>query len=157
MRPKGSAKELEVRRQIAANMLEGGMGIREVARHVNASPSSVYKWKQILEKQGRAGLAPKPMTGRKAAISAEQKEELKEIMLKGARAAGYPTELWTLERITEVIKNAFGIQYHPGHVWKILRGMGWSAQKPEHRARERNDAEIKRWREEEWPRIKKQP
>ena len=157
MRPKGSAKELEVRRQIAANMLEQGMGIREVARHVKASPSSVYKWKQRLEKQGRAGLGSKPVTGRKAAISGEQKEELKEILLKGAREGGYPTELWTLERITEVIKKEFGIQYHPGHVWKILRNMGWSAQKPERRARERNEAEIKRWQEEEWPRIKKQP
>jgi transposase len=157
MRPKGSAKELEVRRQIAANMLEQGMGIREVARLVKASPSSVFKWKQRLAENGREGLKPKPGNGRKAVIKAEQKEQLEEILLKGARAAGYPTELWTLNRITAVIKKEFGIQYHPGHVWKILRGMGWSAQKPERRARERNEAEIERWRKEEWPRIKKQP
>lgn len=146
-----------MRRQIAANMLEQGMGIREVARHVKASPSAVFKWKQRMAENGREGLKSKAGQGRKANITTEQKEELEVILLKGARAAGYATELWTLERITEVIQKEFGIQYHPGHVWKILRGMGWSAQKPERRARERNEAEIKRWREEEWLRIKKQP
>ncbi len=157
MRPKGSAKELEVRRQIAANMLEQGMGIQEIARIVKASPSTVFGWKQRLAENGRESLKPKPATGRKSVISDGQKDHLKEILLKGAMAAGYPTELWTLGRITEVIKKEFGIQYHPGHVWKIMRGMGWTAQKPERRARERDEAEIQRWREEEWLRIKKQP
>jgi transposase len=51
----------------------------------------------------------------------------------------------------------FGVEYHPGHVWKILRGMAWSCQKPERRARERDEDAIRRWRQEDWPRIKKKP
>jgi len=56
-----------------------------------------------------------------------------------------------------VIERAFGVQYHPGHVWYILREMGWSCQKPERRARERDEAAIARWRKEEWPQVKKKP
>jgi len=155
MRPKGSARELEIRREIAANMLESGKGIREVARLVKASPSTVLGWKRVLEEKGREGLKPKPPKYRKVRLSAEQKEKLKEVLLKGARGAGYATELWTLQRIAEVIERQFGVKYHPGHVWKIMRGMGWTAQKPERRARERNEDAIRTWREQEWPRIKK--
>jgi len=155
MRPKGTAQELERRRQIAANLLESGKGIREVARLVEASPSNVLEWKRVLEEKGREGLKAKPPKYREARLSAEQKEELKKILLKGARAEGYQTELWTLGRITEIIKRHLGVEYHPGHVWKIMRGMGWTAQKPERRARERDEAAIQVWREQEWPRIKK--
>ena len=155
MRPKGSARELEIRRQIAANLLESGKGIRETARLVEASPSTVLGWKRVLDKEGREGLKPKPPKYREARLSADQKEELKAILLKGARAEGYETELWTLGRIAEVIKRHFREEYHPGHVWKIMRGLGWTAQKPERRTRERDENAIRSWREQEWPRIKK--
>jgi transposase len=155
MRPKGSARELEIRREIAANMLEKGMGIREVARIVKASPSTVLGWKRVLEERGREGLKPKPPKTPERRLAAEQKAQLEEVLLKGARVAGYPTELWTLRRITEVIEKEFGVKYHPGHVWKIMKEMGWSAQKPERRARERDENAIKEWRTTDWERIKK--
>jgi len=87
----------------------------------------------------------------------KQKQKLEEVLLKGARAAGFPTDLWTLVRVTEVIEREFGVQYHPGHVWYILRDMGWSCQKPERRARERDEEAIKQWREKGWAQVKKKP
>jgi transposase len=39
-------------------------------------------------------------------------------------------------------------------VWRLLRRLGWSVQRPARRASERDDAEIARWRAQEWPRIK---
>lgn len=149
MRPKGTARELEIRRQRAANLLESGKGIRETARLVGASPSTVLGWKRVIERDGREGLKAKPPRYNPARLNAEQKEQLKEILLKGARAAGYETELWTLRRITEVIERNFGEKYHVGHVWKILRGMGWTAQKPERRPRKRDEVAIQSWREQE--------
>jgi transposase len=136
-------------------MLESGKGIREVARMVKASPSTVFGWKRVLEEKGREGLKPKPPTTPKKRIGAEQKERLKEVLLKGARAAGYATELWTLKRIAEVIEKEFQVKYHPGHVWKVMKEMGWTAQKPERRARERDENAIQVWRDKEWERIKK--
>ena len=110
----------------------------------------------MLAEQGREGLKSKPPKPPACRISTEQKEKLVEILLKGARSAGYATDLWTLGRIAEVIEKEFGVKYHPGHVWKIMRKLGWSAQKPERRARERDEAAILLWRSQEWDRIKKQ-
>ncbi len=72
-------------------------------------------------------------------------------LLKGARANGYGTELWTLQRVAEVIAKVTSVHYHPGHVWKILRGLGWTRQKPARRAAERDQEAIETWVRERWP------
>lgn len=157
MRPKGSASELEVRRRIAGRLLQAGKGIREVARLVGASPSSVSRWKKAIEENGMEGLKAKSHPRRSSRLTPEQKETLKQVLLKGPRAAGFATDLWTLARVAQVIERLFDVKYHPGHVWYILRQMGWSCQKPEKRARERDEAAIEGWRKEDWPRIQKKP
>jgi transposase len=100
-------------------------------------------------------LASKPHPGRTPYLDAEQKQRLVEILLKGPLAAGYPTDLWTCPRVAEVIAREFGVHYHVDYVWQVLRDLGWSCQKPEQRARERDEKAIERWRKREWPRIKK--
>jgi transposase len=85
-----------------------------------------------------------------------QRERLRQVLLRGARAAGHSTELWTLKRIGRLIEAEFGVQYSPVGVWKLLRhGLRWSWQKPERRARQRKEAAIARWAKTEWPDIKK--
>ena len=59
--------------------------------------------------------------------------------------------------MTGVIARVTGVQYHAGHVWKLLRRLGWSWQKPARQAVERDDEEAQRWVREEWPRIKNPP
>lgn len=157
MRPKGSAEALEVRRRIAAKLLQEGKGIREVARLVGAAPSAVHGWKQALAEGGPEALKAKPHPGRPAQLTGEQKAELERLLLEGPLAAGFPTDLWTLTRVAQVIERHFGVKYHPGHVWRILRDLGWSPQKPERRARERDEESIERWRKEDWLRIQKKP
>jgi transposase len=157
MRPKGSAKELEARRMLAAKHLQEVKGVREVARLTGAAPSSVSRWKQDLDEGGLQALKAKPHPGRPPRLSREQKKQLEQVLLKGPHAAGFVTDLWTLRRVAKVIEREFGVKYHPGHVWYILRAMGWSCQKPERRARERDEAAIAQWRTEEWTRVKKRP
>ena len=155
MRPKGAAKELEVRRRIAARLLSQGKGICEVAGLVGASPSSVHRWKKALKKGGAAALKAKPHPGRPCRLSSRQKKRLQKILLKGPLVAGFSTDLWTCRRVAEVIEQTFGARYHPDHVWHLLRSLGWSCQKPERRARERDEQAIQRWRQRCWPCIKK--
>jgi transposase len=157
MRTKGSAAELEQRRRTAARLLEQGMKPIRVAEAVGVSPAAVTRWKQAWEKGGEDALASKPHPGGKPRMTAAQRRRLAKLLLKGPRHHGYSTELWTLARVAEVIAENFGVEYHPGHVWKILRAFGWSCQKPERRARERDEETIRRWREVDWPRIKKRP
>jgi transposase len=101
------------------------------------------------------GLDVKPIPGRPARLSHAQKRQLVALLTRGPLRAGYRTDLWTLPRVAAVIHQAFGVRYHPAHVWKVLTGLGWSCQKPERRAVERDEEAIARWTRQDWPRIKK--
>jgi len=155
MRPKGSKAELEARRRRAVAMVRSGRRVSEVARRVGVCSRSVSRWIRMREKGGKSGLDSKPQRGPKPGLSLDDLAALGRELLKGPRAHGFPTELWTLARVAEVIERTFDISYHPCHVWKILGRMGWSAQKPERRAREQDETAVRRWREKEWPRIKR--
>ena len=85
MRPKGSAKELEVRRLIGGKMLLERRGVREVSRLAGAAPSSVSRWKQEVEQGGLEALRAKPHPGRPSRLTLEQKQELAGILLKGEK------------------------------------------------------------------------
>lgn len=95
--------------------------------------------------------------GRKSRLSGEQLCQLESLLLGGAPAQGYETDLWTLKRIAQVIRRNFHVTYHPSHVWKVLGQFGWSCQRPERKARERNEEAIRHWLRYRWPRIKKKP
>ena len=96
-----------------------------------------------------------PAPGRPLKLSIEQRKELEKDLLRGAQEAGFPTDLWTCARVTKLIKMHFGITYHVDHVGRVLRSLGWSPQKPERRAKERDHEKIQRWIKQDWPRIKK--
>lgn len=155
MRPHGSAEELERRRRRGVGLLLTGHGVREVARMVGVTPGAVVAWRKCYEKKGEAGLTAKPHPGRKAKLSVAQRKKLVRLLKKGPGAHGYKTNLWTLPRVAAVIHKQFGVRYDPSHVWRILNALGWSAQKPERRARERDEDRIEHWRKKDWPRIKK--
>ena len=157
MRPHGSPADLEARRRRAVALLDKGLGVREVARQIGCSPMSVSRWRAEVRARGPDALRPKPAPGRPPRVTARQRAKLLTLLLKGATAHGFSTDLWTLPRVATVIARTFGVSYHPAHVWKILRGEGWSCQKPERRAKERDEAAIERWRQERWPHIKKRP
>jgi len=155
MRPKGTKEELEARRMRAIAMLQKGLGLREVARRVGVAPGSVVRWRDAYQEAGEEGLKAKPHPGGKPRLSPQEHERLGKLLLEGPLAHGYRTDLWTLRRVAQVIEKRFGVCYHHCHVWRILRRMGWSCQKPERRARERDEDTIRCWRQERWPHIKK--
>ncbi len=125
MRPKGSAQKLEARRRLAATLLAKGRGIREVARRIGAAPSSVKRWKDALEKGGKNALKAKPHTGRPSRLSPKQRQHLLSILQRGPRAANLRADQWTCSRVGTVIRRCFGVKYHPDHVSRILRALGW--------------------------------
>lgn len=155
MRTKGTPAELEARRLRAAELLGRGKGTNEVARLVGVTSSCVSKWKKTLRKRGPAGLKAKPLPGRKPRLGAAQKRRLVVMIKKGAVAAGHDSDLWTCRRVRDLIGKTFGVWYDFNHVGRILHALGFSVQKPEARARERDERVIARWRTRDWPRIKK--
>ena len=109
MRPKGSADRLEYRRQWAAQLLDAGKGVNEVARLVQVSPSSVSRWKSMKAQAGEAGLKAKPHPGRGCQLSPQDKDQLKQLLLQGPQAAGFDSALWTCRRVAQVIAQTFGV------------------------------------------------
>ena len=157
MRPQGTAQELERRRLRAIDLLESGNTYREVAKILDASLSSIADWARAYRNKGLNGLKPKPVPGRPAELTERQRQQLEKILLKGSLKVGYSTDLWTLKRIAEIIEKRFRVSYHPCHVWKVLKSLGWSCQKPESRALQRDEEAIRKWKRYQWPRIKKSP
>jgi transposase len=155
MRKQGSAAALETRRRVAGQLLLEGRRIDEVMEIVGASESSVKRWKRAVKEGGLEALKAKPHPGPTARLSAAQKRKLLKLLVAGPIKSGYHNELWTCTRVAEVIAKKLLVSYHPCHVWKILRALGWTSQKPEQQARERDDDAIERWRKRDWPRIKK--
>ncbi len=155
MRPQGTAQQLQKRREHAVKLLQSGKTLSVTARAVGAAPSSVLRWRRAFEQYRPAGLITKPVPGRPSRLTAAQSRKLVRLLLKGPLAAGYKTDLWTLTRIAKLIHKHFVVTYHPGHVWKLLRKLGWSCQKPERRALQRDEAAIAHWKRYIWPQIKR--
>jgi transposase len=136
-------------------LLETGHCKAEVARRVGAHPASVKRWWEAYQKNGEGGLAAKPVPGRPSKLTARQRKWLVARLLKGAKANGFPTDLWTCPRIAKVIDDRYGVRYHVDHIPRLMASLGFSAQKPEKRAVERDEERIARWVARDWRRIKK--
>jgi transposase len=155
MRPEGSPRELERRRQRAIDLLRDGAQPVEVARMVGVDRRSVRRWWSAYRKRGAAGIAARPASGRPPKLVAAQRRQLERALLRGAQAYGFDSELWSCPRVARVVEHEFQIQYHVDHVGRLLRSLGWSPQRPARRARERDEAAIHTWVKTQWPRIKK--
>jgi transposase len=157
MRPTGSPEALERRRRRAIVLLKDGLSPVEVAKKLKVDRRSVRRWKASFSTLGPDALQAKPTPGRPPRLNPREKAKMEEQLLRGAKAAGFPTDLWTCPRVAHWIDSHLGIHYHVDHIGRLLRSLGWSPQKPQRKAIERNEAEIQRWIKEEWPRIKKKP
>jgi transposase len=151
----GTAADWTVRRRIAVEFLQDGKTLTEVTHLLHVSLSSVKRWKKAFQQGGLAALTPKRHPGPRSKLSLAQKRRLRQILLEGPIAAGFLTDLWTCRRVAEVIRRAFDVSYHADHLGRVLHALGFSPQKPQRRARERDEQAIRRWRKHDWPRIKK--
>jgi transposase len=150
------------REQMAERRAEGvrllqarEMSQAQIARNLGVSEATISKWKQVLEESGPKGLKARKASGRPPKMSSAQKGRLVEKLKKGALAAGFPTEQWTQARVKKVIEQEFGVYYHRDYISRLLKGLGWSVQKLDPRAIERDEELIRAWLRQDWPRIKK--
>ena len=146
---------LQRRRMKAAKLLKEGIPEAEVARQVGVHRQSVNRWAKQLVESGRAGLRKAGRAGRKPGLSESDLKRIERGLKQGPEALGYQTSLWTSWRVADLIERECGVKYHPGHVWRILRQLGWSCQRPTGRALERNETAIQQWKKQRWPDIKK--
>jgi transposase len=156
VRPRRDFGALEARRLRAADMFSKGATQADVARELGVSRPTALEWYRKWSEGGKKALrAGRP--GRPPLLDASDMAKVLKALRAGPGANGFSSELWTLPRVADVIEAVTGVTYHPGHVWYILRSMGWSRQRPARRAIERDDAAIDAWVKQRWPAVKKTP
>jgi transposase len=145
----------EGRRFRAWELKEKGWTQQRIAEALGVTQSAVSQWLKKGERGGVAALRHRKRPGAPPRLTSSQKSELPELLSKGAESYGFLGDIWTRKRVAKVIRRHYGVSYHPSHVSRILRSLGWSLQKPKRRAKQRNEDEIREWLEEEWPEIRK--
>lgn len=148
-------KAMEERRRRGMRMLKRGLAQAEIARELDVSRQTVSTWAKRLEDDPQAWRR-RPL-GKPGALTAADKGKLMKLVIKGAVANGFPTELWTLARVGKLIAREFGPSYSNVHVMRLLRELGFSCQKPEKRAIQRDEQAIAEWKAKRWPALKKKP
>lgn len=156
-RPKGSAALIEARRRQALRLLEEGYSLNEAARLIGSAASSVMRWRDARDSGGEEALKVRFSTGRPSTLTARQRKRIVKRLLHGAMANGFSTELWTISRVGALIHQLCNVQFHRSHVARLLHELGFSCQKPERRALERDEDKIEQWKRKRWPQVKKTP
>jgi transposase len=153
--PRLTRKQMEERRLKADELFEQGYNQNQVSIKLGVNRSSTCRWEKQKEEKGIEGLKARKSPGHPTKLNNVQKEELRTILINGALKCGYETDLWTLPRISDIIKKKFGIIYHPASLSRTLRLMNFSCQKPSRIASKRNNVDRQNWIEEIWEEDKK--
>jgi transposase len=153
--PRRDFPALESRRKQAARFFRLGKVQAFVARSLQVSRQSVSRWYHQWKRGGATALRAAGRAGRKPRLTPAHREQIDQALRRGARAHGFRTDLWTLPRVALVIERESAVRYHPGHVWRVLRSLGWTLQRPARRAKERDKDAIQRWVSQRWPTVKK--
>jgi transposase len=149
-------EQMEERRLCGGELLrEGRLTKAEIARELGVSRAAVSQWTDKIKAEGKAGLKMSLARGQAPKLSDAEQKALKRILSRGAQAAGFPTERWTLARIRKVIEQRFGVRYHLSSVGRLMQSLNMTPQQPMARARERDERLIRAWLSKDWARIKK--
>jgi transposase len=155
MKKSATSAEIQAKRDEAIVLFEQGLSNAEIARRLDVARKNVSQWYQLWQQGGSEALQVK--RGAKSRLVDEQWQQITAALLQGPQAHGFETQLWTLERIADLISRLTGVRYNSNYVAALMHAQGWSVQKPQRRAKERNEEAIAGWVQNTWPEIKRGP
>lgn len=149
--------EAAKKRLRAGRLLLAGKSCAEAAVATGVARQTVYTWKRLLDEGGIDALRAVPERGRPAQLDERQLASVRSAILRSPTEHGFGTELWTLKRVGAVIQRMHGVRFGQTQVWRILGSLGFSPQKPDKRAIERDEDAVRAWKRRTWPSLKKKP
>jgi transposase len=156
MRTEAYHQVLDERRRIAARAFERGMDANDIAALLEIHPQTVRAWRRVYEAGGWQALRAKPHLGPRCKLGEQQKQQYLQWLQHPPSHYGYGRQLWTTKLMARLIFDRFGVEYSHNHIGVIMHELGYSWQLPAKQARERDQAQIDRWRQESWPAIVQQ-
>lgn len=145
----------EWRRLRAWDLWQQGWKQNTIARALGVTEGAVSQWLKRGREGGRDALRARSAPGGSPRLTDDQRQQVPTLLRRGAEAFGFLGDLWTTKRIAIVIKRTFGVQYHPAHISRLMRALGWTVQQPQEQASQRNDAAIAGWWDTRWPALQK--
>jgi transposase len=145
----------EGRRRRAWELHQQGWTQQHIAEALGVTQGAVSQWLTRATAQGGAALQDRPPPGRPPGLTSDQRGQLVDLLTQGAEACGFRGAVWTCRRVAHLIKEQFGLRYHPAYVSRLLKQLDWTPQRPIVRATQRDDDAIAAWYEERWPALKK--
>jgi transposase len=149
--------EATQKRVLAGRLLLKGKKPAEVAVAVGVARQTIYTWKALLDEGGIDALRSAPSRGRPPRLDETKLEGLRQVLLQKPTEHGFGTELWTLKRVGVVIQRLYGVKFGQTQIWRVLGALGFSVQKPDRRAIERNEDTVRGWKRSTFPALKKKP
>ena len=147
---------MEERRRVGAQLLrKGKLSQAAIAQQLGVSRVAVSQWANRLAQGGVRALRSRTAPGRPVRLTLKHQKALVGKLKRGALAAGFPTERWTMSRVCQLIEREFGLHYHVHYINRLLAKLGWSLQRPLPRATEQDEELVRAWLAQDWPRIKK--
>ena len=111
----------ETRRFIAWELHQQGWSQTRIAEALGVTQGAVSQWLKRSREEGVEALRRHPAPGRKAFLTDEQLAQIPALIAAGATAFGFRDDRWTTRRVATVLKQVFGVSYHPGHVSRVLQ------------------------------------
>ena len=145
----------EGRRRRAWALFQQGWRVGKIAAALGVTHGAVSQWLARVRAEGEASLGDRKRPGRVPRLTPDQQARAPALLARGAPAWGFHGDRWTRARVAEVLRREFGVRYHPAHISRLLAGWGWSLQKPQRQAIQRDEAAIREWREERFPALEK--
>jgi transposase len=143
----------EGRRLRAWQLFRQGWRQRPIAAALGVSEGAVSQWLTQARQAGKAALKQQPRSGRPPRLSPAQQAQAVARLGRGAKAFGLRGDRWTRQRVAALLQREFGVRYHPPQVGRLLGRWGWTRQQPVRQARQRDEAAIRQWREEQYPAL----
>ena len=148
-------KKLEQRRLLAGRLFDQGKTQAAVSARFGVTRAAACQWYAAWKADRRRGLRSKGPSGATPKLNEAQKRTLRHAILKGPAKAGYATDFWTLERLRALAKKTVRVNLGTTSVWRRVIELGFSVQKPDRRARERDEKAITGWKLNTFPHLKK--
>jgi transposase len=129
----------------------------QIADLLHVHRTRVHAWLARWNEHGQEGIMEGHRSGRPCELTQSQLEQLHDIVESGPVAYGFNSGVWTSPVLAGLIHAEFGVDYHPGHVRKLLHRLGCSVQRPTTRLVQADPKAQNKWIRYTYPNLKKTP